>query len=443
MSHSVKISLAACQGCVNCIKSCPTEAIRVINGEVTILSDLCIECGECIRTCNKKALKLPDARWDELCTLPSITAIADPTFFAQFKSYWHPALLQEALRVSGMNLLVEEVEEAYDLYSYAVAQIIEASPRSDLPLVSIQCPALLRLIQLQFPELLGRVVPVENPLEIAAGLWRQKGNAGKPLVLFSPCPSKMSMVYEPLGRVTPSSYDYVTSVRHAARSIMALAPDLPGEIVQRENNRWLMTARRGGECSHIQAFANRHLVTIAASGTRNCLDLLRELELGHLKGVDFVECRLCDYGCLGGVATNEPRFMAAIRLQTLEPEWGVGERELARVRELHENGELWRVAAPIEPKPRLPLSSNREEAMTKLHRMKEIYAVLPHIDCGACGRPSCMAMAEDIVRGQGEVIDCIFKLRDEITTLANRISNLASKEPHTFKRQGDDVDDRR
>jgi Na+-translocating ferredoxin:NAD+ oxidoreductase RNF subunit RnfB len=71
--------------------------------------------------------------------------------------------------------------------------------------------------------------------------------------------------------------------------------------------------------------------------------------------------------------------------------------------------------------------------MAKLKEMKAIYAQLPHIDCGSCGRPSCNAMAEDIVRGEGEITDCIFKLRDEISDLAGRIAALSKSVPHTMK----------
>ena len=34
--------------------------------------------------------------------------------------------------------------------------------------------------------------------------------------------------------------------------------------------------------------------------------------------------------------------------------------------------------------------------------------MLPGIDCGACGAPSCEALAEDVVRGQAKVNACIF-----------------------------------
>ena len=43
--HSVSLNLKKCRGCTTCIKSCPTEAIRVRSGKATILPNRCIEIG--------------------------------------------------------------------------------------------------------------------------------------------------------------------------------------------------------------------------------------------------------------------------------------------------------------------------------------------------------------------------------------------------------------
>lgn len=36
--HSVELQRNKCQGCVSCVKLCPTEAIRVRNGKAEILA---------------------------------------------------------------------------------------------------------------------------------------------------------------------------------------------------------------------------------------------------------------------------------------------------------------------------------------------------------------------------------------------------------------------
>jgi len=164
---------------------------------------------------------------------------------------------------------------------------------------------------------------------------------------------------------------------------------------------------------------------------RNTQDLLNELELGRLAGVDFIECRACDLGCIGGTGTYESRFLSQLRLDNIEAEWMPSGEEMEQIRSWYDKG-IWRLAAPVTAKERLPLSKDIKEAMAKLREMDAIYAELPHIDCGACGRPSCRALAEDIVRGQGEVTDCIFKLRERITNLSGEIKNLSSKLPHTL-----------
>ena len=38
--------------------------------------------------------------------------------------------------------------------------------------------------------------------------------------------------------------------------------------------------------------------------------------------------------------------------------------------------------------------------------MQAICKALPGLDCGACGAPSCEALAEDVVRGLAQVTDC-------------------------------------
>ena len=50
-THSVMLQEDKCKGCTNCIKRCPTEAIRVHKGKATIINERCIDCGECIRAC--------------------------------------------------------------------------------------------------------------------------------------------------------------------------------------------------------------------------------------------------------------------------------------------------------------------------------------------------------------------------------------------------------
>ena len=434
MRHSVKISREACQGCVNCIRVCPTEAIRIIDGEINIIAELCIDCGECLRSCSRKALGVDEDNWNKIKESSRAAIVADPVFFTQFSHYGNPAVLEEVLAAQDLNVLIDEVQDAFDLSAYATARIIARSTRQALPIISCYCPAVLRLIESRFPEVLPRIIPVNSPLEMAGDLWRMRTNTTAPLTLLAPCPAKITMIHEPQGR-EKSPLDYGVTVRRVARSIMAAGDVTPSDgSVRQRNNRWISWARRGGEARHVQAFSEKKLTILAVSGMRNTLDVLQELELGRLRGVDFIECRICDTGCVGGIGTADSRFLANLRLRNIETDWNVTEKELARAEELYAM-DFWPQTKELQPRPNLPLSDNVADAMAKLQQLKEIYGSLPHIDCGSCGRPSCQAMAEEIVRGHGSPTDCIFKLRESIATLANRIAALSESQPHTLKRK--------
>lgn len=427
MMHGLKIFNAACKGCVNCIKSCPTEAIRVIDGLVHILPDLCIDCGECLRTCRKKALGLDEDDWRELLS-QKVPVLADPSFFAQFAA-WRPDGVPEALEQSGIRTL--NTRRAFDLAALAVARYLEEAPREELPLISTYCPAVLRLIRIRFPELLSRTVPVESPLEVSAELWG-RDHGGEAPVLLAPCPAKITMVREPLGR-DRSAIGAAVSIRRVVRDLLSsgIKMHTPQEeaLTSRRDLPW---ALRGGEAEHVRRFARRPVRAIAVSGHRNTLDVLRDLELGRLQGVDYVECRFCDLGCIGGVANAESRFLAEIRVKTTEVSWELSQEEREDLEQLHASG-IWRLQKDIKPQNRLPLGGDFSEAMNQLTRFREVLDQLPHIDCGACGRPSCQAMAEDIVRGNAELTDCIFKLRERIASLAGEIEGLSRNVPHTLR----------
>lgn len=433
MSGGIRVREAQCRGCANCIKSCPTEAIRVIDGLIRIIPDLCIDCGECIRSCRDKAITVNEDEWDLLRSREGLILMADPTFYVQVGAYSRPRLMKEALEFHGLRDIAEFASIAFDLAAYASAAIIREGG-DNLPYISTYCPAVIRLIQINFPELVGRILPVESPLETAVTIWRNATGGKEKVTLVAPCPAKATLVRNPVGR-GKSSLEYVVSVKKVIRDLLAYNVKVTGTKTRAISRRWLLWSITGGEARHISSFSDKGLTSVAVSGLRNTMDLLNELELGRLGGVDFIECRACDLGCIGGTGTYESRFLSQLRLENIETEWLPSHEEMEEIRSWYDKG-IWRLDNPIQVKERLPLSQDLGEAMAKLREMDAIYAGLPHIDCCSCGRPSCRALAEDIVRGQGDETDCIFKLRERITALSGEIRSLSSKLPHTLHPSG-------
>ena len=82
--HSVTLDKDKCHGCTNCIKLCPTQAIRVRDGKAKIIKERCIDCGECIRVCPYHAKKAVTDTFDELKNYKYNIALVAPAFYGQF-----------------------------------------------------------------------------------------------------------------------------------------------------------------------------------------------------------------------------------------------------------------------------------------------------------------------------------------------------------------------
>ena len=62
----------------------------------------------------------------------------------------------------------------------------------------------------------------------------------------------------------------------------------------------------------------------------------------------------------------------------------------------------------IKPRSILKLNDNLQIAFRMVENMKRIEGMLPGIDCSACGAPTCNALAEDVIRNESKIENCIF-----------------------------------
>lgn len=49
---------SGCKNCIKCVKSCPMDAISIVNEQVIIDEDKCINCDICIQACDQKVLRI-------------------------------------------------------------------------------------------------------------------------------------------------------------------------------------------------------------------------------------------------------------------------------------------------------------------------------------------------------------------------------------------------
>ena len=142
------------------------------------------------------------------------------------------------------------------------------------------------------------------------------------------------------------------------------------------------------------------------------ISVLEALEDGRIHQAKFIELDACIGGCVGGALTVENTYIAKSRLvhimNTITPTRKPGGFPEDQLKE----------DFPITYEPYMQLDSNVEKAMEKLAKIEEVKSRLNGMDCGACGAPTCRALAEDIVNGEGD-FDAIVKQADASFTLDN------------------------
>jgi Na+-translocating ferredoxin:NAD+ oxidoreductase RNF subunit RnfB len=414
--HSVTLDADKCKGCINCLKRCPTEAIRVREGKAHIRKDHCIDCGECVRICPHHAKK---ATYDPMAAMEGYKykiALPPPSLYAQFNRLEDKALVIDALYRLGFDD-VFEVATAAEMVSEQTRNILK-DKSALLPLISSACPSVVSLICVRFPNLVKHISRVPAPVSLAAGLavqkaLRQTGYPRKEIGVFfiTPCPAKVAYIYDAKNTDHPTEVDAALSISEVYPLLLSAMKQAAGS----SNNGGISSVRqenpagrigvswggRGGEASGL--IIDRYL---AADGIENVIRVLNDLEDDKLRDVDFIELNACSGGCVGGVLAVENPFIANVKLNHLRKYLPVS------------GGHLGSVIPPeylktqsLKYSPVFEFGKTVSESIRIMRQIDAQAERLPGLDCGCCGAPTCRAHAEDIVRGYSNEMACIHLFR--------------------------------
>ena len=407
--HSVFLDVKKCNGCTTCLKRCPTEAIRIKDGHAVINDARCIDCGECIRVCPNNAKKAKCSTLSSMDKFKWKIALPAPSLYGQFENLDDIDYVLDGLLKLGFD----------DVYEVAAAaELVSAYTRKYLktegiikPAISSACPVVTRLIALRFPSLLDHVIHMLPPMEVAAGLARDKAKREHPelsdsdigVCFISPCPAKASYVKNGFAGYK-SQVDVVVPISDIYFQLIGvMRHDSDVKPLSNSGIIGISWASSGGEATAI--FNENYL---AADGIDNVMRILDQVENGNIANLDFIELNACTAGCVGGVLTIQNPFIAKARLRSLRRYLPVSEHFVPETDDYLPSEYLFNDLPTYQPISRL--SDNMIESMRMMADIQRIKADLPGLDCGSCGAPNCRALAEDIVKGHSTIEKCLIKM---------------------------------
>ena len=406
--HALEISIEKCVGCSHCMRACPTEALRVVKGKALMFSDWCIDCGACFRVCPTKAIRITEDDINQIFKYTHRILLVPAVFFGQFETKLNLEEITYFLYQMGFTEVCA-VEQSADILGAELNRYMATHKK---PVISSFCPAVIRLIQVRFPLLVDHIMQLLPPLEITAQYYKRsyeaKGIPSHEVGIFyvTPCAAKIAAIKAPIGGYT-SPINGAINMDHLYNKVYLAYKNkkIDAEIkvnaaLSATGIRWPMTH---GEARHIKGRA------LAIDGMTNVIEFLEKLEDDEIQGIDFIELRACDESCAGGILMHGNRFLTVERLKQMA-EAAPEEHEL--VEEYRKICSAYIPMQPVESRSMVKYDVNKKVALEKMDKVRQLRKQLPGIDCGACGAPSCEALAEDVVCRGASTHFCVFMKKE-------------------------------
>lgn len=408
--HALIVDEQKCICCTHCVKVCPTEAMRIVDGKVIIREEQCVDCGECVRACPQNAIGIDHDDLSQICDYKYRVVLFPAVFFVQFPERLTEDHIYTALMKIGFTHAYE-VEQPIGVLKDLIRKRVKENS-SDLPVISSFCPAIVRLIQSHYPSLTENIATVKVPHDLAAHMvlkkFAEQGIDSSEVGLFyvTPCVAKITAVKKPVGEAE-SILTGVISPKQLYNKVMSVVDDIEPvdcsefrKELTKEGIQWSLT--------HGETWW-QNAKTMAVDGIHNAIKFLDKIENDEVNGFDFVELRACDRSCAAGVLLMQNRFLTVQRLKSRARRFPSAEKKSqAEGTNPFADLEFKMVTDEINPRTMNRFGPNLEKAVERMQRARSIMCHLPGIDCGACGAPTCQALAEDMANGKARMSDCIF-----------------------------------
>jgi iron only hydrogenase large subunit-like protein len=426
--HAIDIIEQNCKAKLACMRVCPTHAIRVRDGKARANPLLCIDCGECIVACKEGAIK---ARTDPIEAIEKFRykiAMPSPTLFGQFQMGITPSDIIDGLLAMGFDAVYDLSLES-ELINLAIRDYLD-DYKGIYPLISSACPVVVRLIQVSYPDMVGQIIPIETPRELAGREIKKLYSAAMGLrpdeigaVYITPCPAKVVAIKQPAEGVQ-SYIDLGISIADIYNTLLAAITKLKKNDKSQfpedqhptlKSSIGLAWAFSGGQCLSLKP--SRY---ISVSQFPNIIRVFDDIEKGKIKGVEFVECYACTGGCIGGPLTVDDTFVSTSKIQKLVEIMGKPPKELQEeIQERYVKGDYF-LRQDIKPRPTVASPISFEEKIRRMKAKEDLSKIFPGLDCGLCGAPTCNVFADDVANSLAVPDDCVLISETRLKNLRER-----------------------
>jgi len=409
--HAHRVVEEKCRGHMVCMRNCPAQAIRVRKGKAIISEELCVDCGTCLSVCPSEAIVAISDPIAKISHFKYRVVVPSAVLYAQFDPSTHPYIIHLAFKQLGFDEVVDLglhctiLAKAYVMYM--------EKHKQQQPFISSDCPAMLRLIQVKYPDLVELVIPLDVPRELTARAIKKTFHAKlglKPedigVIYVSPCPAKIVSIGQPAEKVK-SWFDGAISVRDVYSVLLPHVVTIKECFDEAQVPKDFVFSTGWAALGGITRAVDMEN-WLAVSGPDHVMKIFDDIENSRLSNVDFIEAMTCMLGCIGGPFNIENPYVARTnsikQRQKYEGSIPLDDEDISR--KLEEG--YFNLERPVLPRPTKYFDTDLETSIKRMRESERVYRKLPQIDCGCCGAPTCKAFADDHALGEADLTDCIF-----------------------------------
>lgn len=420
LTHGFRIIPEKCDGCMACMRACPTRAVRVKKGTARVIPELCIDCGSCLGVCATGAITATTITFAELDRFKFKVAVASPALFTQFGMKNTPVHVSQALLALGFDAVWKYAVDI-GLIDRAIRDYVQKWP-GPFPLISNSCPVVVRLVQVAYPAMVDQLIRLEAPREIAGRELKRQYSLMMGLepediaaIYIAPCQAKTISILQP-AEGAGSYLDGAVGISQIYNDLVAIMRKNPGVAdaakLDGRSGEWFLSGAPEGEFPNL---SREHYLPL--QGLSDITKVFDDVEKGKIRNVEFLECHACQGACIGGNLTVENLYVA--RSKNLRQVSSRSEPSPEFLQEVDRRfaEEDFSLRAPLKPRNTEGKDVDLRERVERKKRAAELLKALPMLNCGLCGAPTCRSHAEDAALGRDEIMECVFLSQDRIHVL--------------------------
>lgn len=189
MSELIIVKPEKCVGCNACVRECPAPEANMTkqleDGRfITMVNhDKCIACGECVKKCNHGARDYIDDTDECIADIikEKIIIMASPAIKTILPTKWKGVL--DWFKKQGCTIF--DASFGADICTWAHLRTLDQDKIGNI--ISQQCPAIVKYVEIYQPKLLQNLSPIHSPAACSAIYIKKYLRRNNPIAYISPC----------------------------------------------------------------------------------------------------------------------------------------------------------------------------------------------------------------------------------------------------------------